>query len=401
MASNLARVASATSEPAPVSAAQVKLAHRSIGIHFLMSGIAVSSWAPMVPVLKHKLGLDDATLGLVLLGMGAGGLVTLPMSGFAMHRLGTRRITAGAAPLVCGMLPVVALAPSPWLLAVALFLFSASLGSLSIGMNAQAIEVDKLTRKPVLSSIHGLYSLGSLAGSALMSLCLGAGAPLWLATTTLAVLLCSMTLSQTRNLLPSDAAPAHERSARFVLPPPRLLLLGILCGFLFMAEGSMLDWSAVFLHGTRGVDMSLAGFGYTAYAVAMTSSRFIGDWLIHRFGSVRMLRGGALMGILGISMAVALPWPAAAYLGFGIVGMGLANTVPVVFAAAGRVSGLKSSVALPLVTTIGCSGLLVGPAIIGLVAEGVGLPLALAGIAGLLGFVAYRARAIEPAARLT
>lgn len=390
----LSEFASSPALTAPVPTATVKRARVAIGANFLLYGVAISSWAPMVPYVKARLHLDEATLGFVLLGMGAGGLTTLPISGMLAQRFGTRTMTLFGAPAVCTFIPLLAMAPSPWLLALTLYGFSASLGAMGIGMNAQAIEVDRLGQRPVLARIHGIYSVGALTGSALMSTCLRAGVPLIVCAASIGACMAVMTLSQRQYLLPSEPA-LRTQGKGLTLPPWSVAFLGLLCAILFMGEGAMLDWSAVFLHSVRNVDVSVAGLGFTAYAVAMTASRFLGDFFTHRFGSEMVLRGGAIGGALGIAIAVLLPAPWAGFVGFALVGFGLANTVPVVFAASGRVSHLPSATALPLVTMLGYIGLLAGPAAIGMVAKAVNLAVALSGVAALLVFVAFNARAIR------
>jgi predicted MFS family arabinose efflux permease len=393
MASNCVSSDAAAEAPRP----QVTRARVAIGANFLLYGVAISSWAPMVPYVKARLGLDERTLGFVMLGMGAGGLLTLPISGMLSHRYGTRVMTWIGAPCVCTFMPLLALAPTPLALSAALFGFSASLGAMGIGMNSQAIEIDRLGRKPVLSRIHGIYSVGALSGSALMSALLRMGVSLPACAASLAACMAALSLSQRNHLLPGQPAPKPAGTKRrFVMPPKRVVLLGLLCAILFMGEGAMLDWSAVFLSSNRGLDAATAGFGFTAYAVAMTASRFLGDLFTHRFGQENALRFGALCAAAGILCAVGFSTPLASFVGFALVGFGLANTVPVVFAASGRVSDLSAAAALPIVTTLGYIGLLAGPALIGVIAKAVTLSTALSGVAALLLFVSVRARTIRP-----
>lgn len=350
---------------------------------FLLCGIGAASWAPIVPFAKARLALDEAQLGVVLLCMGVGSAVTMPLAGWVSHRHGNRLVLPISGALVCVAVPILALAPSTTLLGAALALFGAALGVLDVAMNAHAVDVERLHGRPLMSGFHALFSLGGLAGSAAMSALLGAGLPLVACAAAIAALLLAIVATQGRHLLATAADRTATRSM-FTLPSATAVLLGLLCLVLFLAEGAMLDWSAVLLRSARGVALSDAGLGYAAFSIAMAIGRLLGDRVTAALGATRVVRYGSLVAAAGFALAGALPWATSSMAGFVLVGLGASNIVPVLFSAAGRIPDTAPGVAIATVTTFGYTGLLAGPALIGAVAHVLGLPLALGGIAALL-----------------
>jgi predicted MFS family arabinose efflux permease len=227
-----------------------------------------------------------------------------------------------------------------------------------------------------------------------MSALLALGLPLPLAALAVSALLAALVLHLRGGLLPNvgGAAAGH---APFRMPHGAVLLLGLLCFVSFMAEGSMLDWSAVFLRDFRGFAPSAAGIGYACFSVAMALGRLTGDRLIQRIGPVWAVRVGAGLAATGFALAASVPWPGAALAGFVLVGLGASNIVPVMFSAAGRLPGSSPAIAIAAVTMLGYAGLLSGPALIGFISRLASLPLALAVVAGLLLLVAASARIVR------
>ena len=358
---------------------------RATSAMFLVCGTATSTWAPMVPFAKERLGLDDRSLGFVLLALGGGSMVAMPLAGVAIHYWGSRRVVLCMALATCAALPFLAIAPTPLLLSVTLFIFGASLGAMDVAMNAQAIAVQHEAPRPIMSSFHALFSLGGIAGAAIVSLGLRAGMSLGACAALIAIAMAALASAEQRHLVPDLAGT--EGATLTIVPRAAVLLLGALCFMSFLGEGAVLDWSAVFLREHRRVDVSLAGFGYAAFSVAMTVCRLTGDGLTHRFGSRQMLRIGGALACIGFLAAALLPWTTAALAGFVVVGIGAANIVPVLFSGAGRVPGVPPGIALATVTTIAYAGLLLGPALIGFVADATSLSVAFVVVAAMFAVV--------------
>ena len=377
------------------SPSSVRAARRATQGFFLLSGIGMSSWAPMVPFAKTRLGLDEAHLGLVLLCMGVGSAGAMPLAGYLSHRYGNRRVLAIAAPLLCVALPLLTLAPSQTLLGAALVLFGGSLGVVDVAMNAHAVDVERLHGKPIMSGFHGLFSLGGLLGSAGMAALLATGAPLTACAVAVSILLLAVVATQRRSLIELPHATAASQRSAFALPSATTLLIGGLCLAVFLAEGAMLDWSAVFLRSMRGFEISNAGLGYAVFSIAMATVRLLGDRITGALGPVRVVRYGGVVAATGFVLACALPWPATSLAGFVLVGLGAANIVPVLFSAAGRMPGTSAGIAIATVTALGYAGMLAGPAVIGFVARATSLPIALGGIAVLLAAVSANAAIVR------
>lgn len=380
------------SSPDSILPAQATRATRLI---FLLSGIAMSAWAPMVPYAKTRLGLDDAQLGLLLLAFGGGSMASMPFVGWLSHRFGNRRVIVVSGLMLCLALPALATAGHVVTLLAALLYFGVALGAVDVAMNAHAVEVERLEQRVLMSGFHGLFSVGGLTGAAGMSALLALGVPLLWCALLVSVLLAVIVLSQRQHLL-AGVARDEVKDSVFRVPGLLVILLGMLCFVSFLAEGSMLDWSAVFLRDFRGFSPAGAGIGYACFSVAMAFGRLTGDRIVQRLGAEWAVRAGALVAASGFVLAASISWPGASLLGFVLIGLGASNIVPVMFSAAGHLPGASPAISIATVTTLGYAGLLSGPALIGFIAHASNLPMALATVAGMLLLVAVAARIVRP-----
>ncbi len=360
---------------------------------FLVAGLAVASWAPLVPLARARIGLDDAQLGGLLLCVGFGSLLAMPVAGGLAGRFGCRRIIAVSGVAVCAALPVMAAATTVPLLAAGLLAFGASLGTLDVVMNIQAVIVEKASGRAMMSGFHGLYSVGGIAGAGAVTGLLSAGlSPVRAVLAVVAACVLLLCWSG-QGLLPYGS---EETTPAFALPRGRVLLLGALCFVMYLAEGSVLDWSGVLLNTVRGLANRWAGVGYVAFSITMTAGRLWGDAVVRALGPRRVLLGGGLCAAAGFAVAALVPcWPAAV-VGFGLVGAGAANLVPVLFSSAGRQKAMPSNLAMAAVSTMAYAGILVGPALIGYGARATSLPAALLVIAAMVAAVGLSARAATP-----
>jgi fucose permease len=376
---------------------QLKKARIATRLIFLFSGIGVASWAPMVPFAKSRLDLNEADLGLVLLAFGVGALLTMPLTGWLVHRFGSRIVTFIAGFILICVLPFLTIASSVLLLSLSLFLFGAVEGALNVAMNAHAVLVEKHSQRPLMSGFHCLFSAGGLVGAVILSVLLEANYTLFACGIAVTAILAIILFTQCQNLLSSiEKSHGVESSTKFVLPQGRVLLLGALCFILFLTEGSMLDWSAVFLRSSLDYDAATAGIGFAVFSIAMAIGRFFGDRLIGYFGPILTVQMGSLICAAGLLLAVNFHWAHAELLGFALIGLGASNIVPVLFSAAGSLPGTSASYGLTVVTTFGYAGLLLGPAVIGFVAQATTLSIALTSVAVLLVAVGFSARSTQP-----
>ena len=371
-------------------------ARRATRGFFLLCGIAAAAWAPMVAFAKARLELDEAQLGLVLLCLGVGSVGAMPLAGHLSHRHGSRGVQLVSAVTLCALLPVLAVAPTALAMSATLIVFGAAMGSLDVAMNAHAVEVEQRHGAPLMSGFHGMYSLGGLVGALPIASKPAIGASLIACVSIVAVALLAIVITQGRALIATHTNPGAGQRSMFSLPSARVLLLGALALIVFLAEGAVLDWSAVFLRDERGFAIAHTGLGSAAFSVAMVTGRLLGDGITARLGPVRIARYGGALAAAGFVLATVVPSDAAALTGFVLVGLGASNIVPVVFSAAGRVPGTPPSVALATVTTFGYAGVLAGPAAIGFVAHATDLSIALAGLALLLAIVSALAPTVRP-----
>ncbi len=346
----------------------------------------------MVPYAKTRLALNDAQLGLILLGLGGGAMLTMPLSGLLINRFGSRAVMLAAIIVFSAALPFLTFGANPWLLGGFLFLFGCGVGAVDVAMNAQAVVVEQKFARPIMSSFHGLFSVGGLIGAGGVSLLLDRGLNLTVCAIWVSVLCLGIGIWQFPKLLP-HAQDSKIQGTKLTMPHGTVIVIGVMCFLTFLAEGALLDWSAVYLKFFRGFSETNAGIGYAVFSVAMATGRLTGDAVAHKLGPVPTVRYGALMGAVGYFLAIGIPNGMASLVGFALIGLGVANVVPLMFSAAGRRG--DPSITIPAITTMGYAGLLAGPALIGGVAQLTSLPLALAAVGVSLLAVSASARIVR------
>jgi predicted MFS family arabinose efflux permease len=359
----------------------------AISTVFLVNGATMASWVPHIPYVQTKLGLSEAMLGLALLSMAVGALISLLLSGWLIGRFGSRRVTSVAAVAFCLALPWPILAPTLPALMLALALFGLCNGAMDVAMNAQSVTLEERYRRPIMSSFHGLFSLGGLAGAAAGGLLLANGVTPLSHVLSATLILGLVGLVALTQLIPSEASPRHGDPA-LALPRGPVAGLCLLAFFTLVGEGAMADWSAVYLKNSLGAGPGLAAAGFAAFSLAMAVGRLTGDGLVSFFGPVKLVRASAALAALGLALAVLIGHPYAAIAGFGCVGLGLANVIPILFSAAGRTPGISAGAGIAAVATSGYFGFLAGPPLIGFVAELTHLSWSLGLVALFIGLVA-------------
>lgn len=370
------------------SAASARLSTR---LAFLAAGMAMSAWAPLVPYAQARTHVEAGELGLLLLCLGIGSLCAMPVTGALAARFGCRRVILWSGLLCCAVLPALALAPSALTLALALLLFGATIGTLDVAMNIQAVILEKEDGGALMSGFHGMFSVGGIVGAGCMTLMLWAGVGIVPAALAMAAAVALALVCAGPHLLRAPAA-AERDAPLLVMPHGAVIVIGLLCGLVFLAEGAVLDWSAVFLTGGGEFSAAQGGLGYAAFASAMTLGRLNGDKIVRRWGGRLVLMLGGLAAALGFFATVLAPSAWVALAGFVLVGAGASNIVPVLFSAAGRQRDMSASLAISAITTIGYAGILAGPALIGFVAHAASLRLAFCGLAVGMLLVAASAR---------
>jgi predicted MFS family arabinose efflux permease len=333
-----------------------------------------------VPYAKARLQIDDAELGLVLLGLGLGSVVAMPIAGGLVARHGSRPMILAAGLGLAAVLPLLAIVSSPLGLAASLLLFGVVVGAIDVAMNVHAVEVESAAGVPLMSGFHGLFSLGGLAGAASVTALLALGiAPLPAALAASAVVLVAVAAAMPRLL----RAKPKEQPPMFALPHGTVVVFGLMAFAAFLTEGAMLDWGGLYLINERGLPPQLGGIAYALFSVAMVIGRLAGDRVIAALGGVRTILAGAALTTAGFAVLLLAPGALAAA-GFLLVGLGAATRVPILFSAAGRQEAMPPALALAAMVTIGYAGVLAGPAAIGFVAQATSLPFAFVCLAVLM-----------------
>lgn len=361
---------------------------------FLVCGLAISSWAPMVPFAKDRLHLNDANLGLLLLVLGVGAISVMPLSGLFSNRYGSRKVIIFASFLMAVTLPLLLILKSVTWMTAALYVFGGAVGTVDVAMNAHGVQVQNIYGKSIMSSFHGLFSVGGLLGSLGLGALMKAGFEPLYAALTISTVLIVIVLSQYRSLLTRDEE--MQAIQKFSSDSNRgkdgswswlnvsVFFLGIMCFIIFLSEGAMLDWSAIFLKENRGIDPKLSGIGYAAFSIAMATMRLVGDKLVSRFNGKKVVVGGSLVAAGGIMIIVLSQSVILALPGFILLGVGAANIVPVLIGEGGRLKSVSALTAIPAITTMGYAGQLAGPALLGFIAHHFSLTTAFVLIAFLL-----------------
>ncbi|AJE15217.1 MFS transporter [Stutzerimonas balearica] len=350
---------------APVDASR-SIARTATRCGFFMAGFGLAVWAPLVPYVRERIEMSDALFGVLLLCIGIGSLSWMPLSGLLVSRLGIRPVVLGAVALLGVALVGMALADSVWLMALALFCFGGSLGVIDVVLNIQSVLVETAVGRRMMSNFHGMFSLGAIVGALAMTLQLSMGLSAEFGTLSMTAVVVIANLSVARGFLPNRAPGG---GLAFVRPRGLVLLAGLLCFAVYLAEGAVLDWSALYLTGEKSLEVSLGGLGYAAYTLMVTIARFGGAPVINRLGPARVIALGGLVAALGIALTLSTTsWPLA-LLGYGLCGLGCANVAPVLISSLSRQTIMPMHTAVTVATTIGFAGVLAGPALMGVVAQ--------------------------------
>lgn len=346
-----------------------------VSLLFLANGFAAGSWAPKIPEFAQRLALGESALGIMIMIFGIGSLLMMPVAGALVARLGSGRISLLSGFALTPMLLLITLAPEWLSAAVAMFLFGGFIGAMDVAMNANAVAVEKAMHRAIMSSCHAFWSLGGLIGAGIggyLIETLGITGHAVLVTVVIGLLIASTWPVLYRHDTPERNVDGSKDKLRLPMTPLPWLI-GLIALFSMIPEGAMLDWSALYLKNELGAPLAVSGFAYAAFSLTMAAMRFAGDLVRDRFGPVKTLRASATLGMIGLFIAGVAPTTTVALLGFAIAGIGIANMSPIIYSAAGSIPGVPSGIGLSVVTTLGYSGILFAPSIIGFIAAHAGL----------------------------
>jgi MFS family permease len=353
-----------------------KLSRATIFLAFFANGFLATCWVVHIPRIRGLLGLSDGELGLILWAATLGLFLGMTLGGWIVDRYQSRFVT-GIATVCLGVATALAVT-STSRLALALWLvpFGFFNGLLDVSMNSQAAVFERLTGRSVMSSFHALFSLGALLGTlfgaALLAAKVSPAAHVLMGVIPFLFAGCLMH----RGLI-QEKQPDHSRKFFISFPSGKVVPLAIMAFVFFLTEGAIFDWSGVFLRTQLGVDLSAAGIGYAAFSLLMASMRFCGDFWVERFGRLPVFVTGTIVGATGLILACLSRQYLISVAGFGLVGIGLANCVPLIFSASARQSEAGLGRGIAAVASAGYFGFFAGPPIIGSIAQSIGLQGAL------------------------
>lgn len=382
----------------PLHTDRAESARRAVSLIFLVNGAFFATWAVNIPGVRDALSLSEAQIGGALLAIGLGALITMPLTGGWTARYGSGPVTRVAVVACMLSLALPFLSPNYLGVVLGLTVMGAANGSLDVAMNAQGVTVEQTLKRPVLSRLHAYFSLGGVLGAALGTLLVDR-VPMLTHVLLVVIVTTVAGVLAGRLMLPDSPVTQTQEAGQVAQAFPRragissaALLLGLLCFLGMLSEGANYDWAALYFRDVLGQAGGNAGIGYAAFAVTMTLGRWFGDLARGRLGDEIIVRVGAAVAGLGLGVALLAQGPVLATIGFALSGLGLSNVVPVLYGAAGHALAGRG---IAQVATIGYGGFLLGPPLIGFVAQGVGLRgalgVALAGavLVALLGGAAF------------
>ncbi len=363
----------------------------AIRLLFLLAGFAVSCWAPLIPIVKQKLQLDEAMLGLMLLCLGVGSILVMSLSGVLTARFGSRRITMMGGIVMTLTFPTLVFAPNVMVLAFNLVIFGMALGGLEVAMNVNAIDAEKQLDKSLMSAFHGMFSVGGFIGAGFMTGLLTLGI-----TAEIAVFLCSLMMLVMITFASKGVVNQQyeDDSPHFMMPRGVVILLALLAAIIFMAEGAMLDWGGLLMLSKGGINLEQSGLAYMLFAIAMTIGRFYGDRITSKLGDFNVVLGGGILATIGFVLVIFPEQTAISLTGFFLIGTGSSNIVPIIYRRAGSQTLMPVTLAVAGISIFGYGGILIGPTLIGFVAHSTSLVTAFMLLAILWLIVPICARSI-------
>ncbi|WP_033292923.1 MFS transporter [Amycolatopsis jejuensis] len=375
---------------------EARRARVAVSVVFAVCGAAFASWAARVPAAQTKLGLSAGELALGLFGLAAGSVVALLAAGPLITKIGSRRGVLFGATVLCAGLPLAALAPDLPLFVAALVVLGVGNSLLDVSMNAHAARVEQVYERPIFAGFHAFWNIGGLAGSGVAALMETWRVPIEVHFPVAGAALLVVAVFAASRFLPG--ADRGQGSAAFALPGKALIPLGVIAFCGFVAEGTVNDWSAVYLRDVTTATPAVASLGYFAFSITMIAVRTVADRVVARVGVVPFMHVATGITVAGFALIVAVPVPVVAVIGFAVVGLGLSGMVPLAWSAAGRKQPDAPGRAIAAVAACGYLGFLTGPVLIGALAGGIGLHWTLAVVGALVVTVSFLAPTMRAAA---
>jgi len=344
--------------------------HRiAVSIFFFIAGLTASSWASRIPDIKNNLQLSEAALGAVLFALPIGQIISLPLSGWLISKFGSRQLLIYASIFFPLTLIIIAFAAAMWQLIIILFFFGLWGNLFNIAMNTQAVGIESLYGRSIMASFHGLWSLAGFCGAAIGNFFVSSDASPLVHFASIGLLAAILISGFYRYTLPASTNTSDVKPKVFVKPDKSVLLLGLIAFCCMICEGSMADWTGVYFQNIIHAPVKFITIGYVAFMATMATGRFLGDWLITKFGVSKILQFSGILIASGLAIMILFPYFQAAVTGCLLVGIGVSCVVPMVYGLAGKSRTMSPGFALAAVSSISFLGFLLGPPLIGFIAQ--------------------------------
>ena len=369
---------------------------------FLVHGLVVSTWVSRIPSIKSSLHLGDGVFGLALLGTAIGSVIGIPVCGYFVTRYGSRTAASFTSSLFCLALIPPAFAFNAWTLFAALFFFGFMAGSNDVAMNSQGVAIERLMGTPTMSRFHGMFSIGGITGAAIGGLIAAHSISPQIHLSAAAALILAFAIATGPYLMETrpDAKTPSIRP-RLSHMPPALLVLSAIGFCIFLSEGAIADWTAIYLKQVLNAGPGIAAAGYAVFSATMSIFRLCGDAITARLGSSWTIRGGAALAACGLASALLVHSPYAALPGIALIGVGYSSIIPLVFAAGGKILGVGEGAGVATVSGLGYMGFLIGPPAIGFISQLTSLRFGLAFVVFLSALAASLVSLVEKYERST
>jgi MFS family permease len=355
----------------------------AVKIVFFLNGFVHANYFSRLPRIQEQFSIDNGVVGLVLLSSSVGALIAMPFTGWLIIRNGSRRVTLFGIFFYCSLIPFIPLMPSLWALMILFFILGVSSGMSDVAMNAQAVMVEMQMQKPIMTSFHALFSIGMALGAFAGAFFTKVGAAMFIHFGIISVVSVATTFIARYYLVHDKPQTKVTEEPAFRLPNAAMVSVGVIAFCSMLGEGAMADWSTNYMENIAKADQALAPIGLSAFAMAMTVGRIFGDSARVKFGDRLLMVVCGLIATLGLSIVIISSEPFIVITGFFIVGVGLSTIVPIAYSISGHTKDLPPGVGLAMVTTVGYSGFLFGPPIIGFIAQWENLRVALSFVAVL------------------
>ena len=363
-----------------ISTGKPRVYRIAVSAFFFISGLTFATWASRIPDIKTRLQLSNARLGAVLFALPAGLMTSLLFAGWLVSRYSSRKVMIAAAVFYPAALVLLGLSANVWQLVFVLFLFGLGSNLVNIAMNTQAVDVESMYGRSVMASFHGLWSIAGFSGAAAGTLLVSAGVAPWMHFLIIFATAVLLVLFFYKFTLPADTG-SSEKQPFFVKPDRFILNLGLIAFCSMLCEGAMADWSGVYFQNIVKAPAAFITLGYVAFTGAMATGRFLGDRMVTKLGIKKLLQLSATFIATGLFISILFPYLAASVVGFLLVGLGVSSVVPLIYSQAGKSGTMQPGLALAAVSSISFLGFLIGPPLIGFIAEAAGLRLSFAVIA--------------------